>query len=181
MHHYEIILEISSLLWQKWWLLIYFKLTLNLLCVSVVVFNDSFNTRDRGYITFTPSLSAVHLPLIKHLALGSASIHFTTQASIPVLTALMCHCWLHLSVTAGKRPAVTLLHSRQPRVLIHWHHVHLLPRFGLIPSGPNRRSCWKKLTLYHRAGEVAANYIIAGPFWQTLTIRDLEATNVIEC
>lgn len=114
------------------------------LWASVVVSNDSFNTRDRGYITFTPLLSAVHLPLIKHLAHGSASIHFATQASIPVLAALMCHCWLRFSITRSGHPALTWLHSWLPRVFIHRHHVHLLPGFSLIPSGPDG-SCWKKL------------------------------------
>lgn len=62
----------------------------------VVVFNDSFNTRDGGYITFTLLLSAVSsLPPIKHLAHRSASIPFATQASVPVLAALICHCWLN--------------------------------------------------------------------------------------
>lgn len=66
----------------------------------IVIFSNGFN-HDYGCVTFTPLLSAVHLPLIKHLELGGASIHFSKQASIPVLTALMCHCWLHFSV-AGR-------------------------------------------------------------------------------
>lgn len=142
--HHENILEMTSLLWQKWWLMICFELTLNLLPLGIRSFNDSFNTRDHGYITLTPLLSAVRLPRLKHLAHGSASIHFAPPASIPVLVALTCHCWLHLSVRRSEHPALTWLHSQLPHVFIHWHHVHLLPGFSLIPSGPDG-SCWKKI------------------------------------
>lgn len=140
----------------------------------VVVFNDSFITCDRGCITFTPLLSAVHLPLIEHLAHGSASIHFATQVSIPVLAAQMYHCWLRFSVTRSAHPALTWLHSWLPHVFIHRHHVRLLPGFSLILRGVVERSyivspCvengdWLPLQL---------------PFCHTLTTRDLE--HVFKC
>lgn len=162
----------TSLLWLWLWFVLSSHSTC-FLWAFVVVFNDSFDTRDRGYITFTALLSAVYLPLIKHLAPGSASIYFATQASFPVLAAIMCHCWLHFSVTRSEHPALTWLRSWLPHVLIHRHNVHLLPEFTLMPSSPDG-SCWNKLHCISVRGKWRLITITI----TILTTHDVEAMNM---
>lgn len=62
----------------------------------MLFFQETFDIRNHGYITFKLLLLTIHLPLlIKRLAFSSASSRFAIQAGVLVLVALMCHCWPH--------------------------------------------------------------------------------------
>lgn len=126
-----------------------------------LMFRDALNTCNSG--TFMLLLSAVHLTLIiKRLALSSTLIHAAIQASVLILTALMCNCWQNVSVNG--------LSSKQQHAFIHVRHVFLFfytmcfHSLGLVHSHlvqSNEFLHKKNVTLYCNTLWEQAKYPIA--------------------